>query len=209
MGHELNWAISLPLILFVASGCATTPKSAGDDSFQRKYGDYTYCAVETVRQADKTDCGPACLLAVTRYWQAAVPRPEIEQSKLPHSPNGYTLRALKDASVDHGLRAYIIAMRERSRAQLEEQIRKGRPVICAVQQPRRIGPARYIPLLGQAAQAAVTRFGPSTNHFVVVMGISRRRVLLMDPAVGFDAMRWRTFERRWSQMDCATLLLSA
>jgi predicted double-glycine peptidase len=155
------------------------------------------------------DCGPACLLAVTRYWQAAAPRPEIAEVQLPHSTNGYSLRVLKDAALDHGLKAYVIAMGETPRAQLEEQLRKGRPVICAVEQPRRIGPARYVPILGQAAQAVVTRFGPKTNHFVVVMGISQRRVLLMDPAVGFDTMPWTAFERRWSQLDYATLLLSA
>jgi predicted double-glycine peptidase len=155
------------------------------------------------------DCGPACLRAVTRYWSVAAPGPEIAQAELAPSPDGYSLRELKDAAVDHGLKAYIIAMRDGPRAHLEEQIRKGRPVICAVQQPRRLGPARYVPIVGWAAHAVVTRFGPKTNHFVVVMGISRRRVLLMDPAVGFDTMRLGTFERRWSQMDYAALLLSA
>lgn len=209
MPYVPGGAISLLLVSFIAGGCATTPQSAHDDSFQRKYRDYTYCAFEVVRQADKMDCGPACLLAVTRYWQVAAPQPEIEEAQLPRSPSGYSLRALKEAALEHGLKAYIIAMHEEPRASLEEQIRKGRPVICAVQQPRRIGPGRYAPILGQVAQAVVTRFGPKTNHFVVVIGVSPRRVLLMDPAVGFDAMRWKTFERRWSQMGYATLLLSA
>ena len=199
----------LPLVLFVAGGCATAPSSLHDTSFQRKYGEYTYCELEGKRQANKTDCGPACLLAVMQYWEAYPLRSVGAEKFLPYSATGYSLSELKDVAVDQGLKAYIIAMRDGPRERLEEQIRKGRPVICAVRRPVRIGPARYIPILGQLFQAGVSRFGPKTNHFVVVMGISCRRVLLMDPAVGFTSVSWQKFERSWSEMKYATLLLSA
>lgn len=206
---SLDKTAFLPLVLFVAGGCATAPSSLHDTSFQRKYGDYTYCELEGKRQANKTDCGPACLLAVMQYWEAHPLQAGDAEKYLPHSATGYSLSELKDVAVDRGLKAYIIAMRDEPRKRLEEQIRKGRPVICAIQRPVSIGPVRYIPILGQAFQAGVSRFGPKTNHFVVVMGISNRRVLLMDPAVGFNSVSWQNFERSWSEMKYATLLLSA
>ena len=209
MRCSLGRAAYLPLVLFVAGGCATAPLSPHDTSFQRKYGDYTYCELEGKRQATKTDCGPVCLLTVMQYWEAYSPQSVGAQTFLPPSTTGYSLSELKDVAVDHGLKAYVIAMRDGPREHLEEQIRKGRPIICAVERPVRIGPARYIPILGQVVQAGVSRFGPKTNHFVVVMGISCRRVLLMDPAVGFTSVSWQKFERSWSEMKYATLLLSA
>ena len=150
-----------------------------------------------------------CLLTVMESWSAYSPQSVGAQTFLQPSTTGYSLSELKDVAVDHGLKAYVIAMRDGPREHLEEQIRKGRPIICAVERPVRIGPARYIPILGQVVQAGVSRFGPKTNHFVVVMGISCRRVLLMDPAVGFTSVSWQKFERSWSEMKYATLLLSA
>ncbi len=209
MRCSLGRAAYLPLVLFVAGGCATAPLSPHDTSFQRKYGEYTYCELDSRLQASKTDCGPACLLAVMQYWEAHPLQAESAEKLLPHSATGYSLSELKEVAVDRGQKAYIIAMRDGPRERLKDQIRKGRPVICAVQRPVRIGPARYIPILGQALQAGVSHFGPKTNHFVVVMGISHRRVLLMDPAVGYDSVSWQKFERSWSEMKYATLLLSA
>ncbi len=197
----------LALVLFVAGGCATT--TTHDSSFQRRFGEYTYCELEERRQVNAMDCGPACVLTVMQYWKVDPLQSVDAEEYFPPSATGYTLSQLKEAALNEGLKAYIIAMREGPRAQIEEQVRKGRPVICAVRRPASIGPARYIPLLGWATQAGVTRFGPKTNHFVVVMGLSDRRVLLMDPAMGFDSVSWRTFMRRWSEMNYATLLLSA
>lgn len=207
--RSLGRATHLLLVLLIAGGCATAPASPHDTSFQRKYGEYTYCELDSRLQASETDCGPACLLAVMQYWQAHHSQTEGAEEHLPHSATGYSLSELKDIATDQGLKAYIIAMQDAPRESLKEQIRKGRPVICAVQRPLRIGRARYIPILGQILQAGVSHFGPKTNHFVVVMGVSDRRVLLMDPAVGYDSVSWKKFQRSWSKMKYATLLLSA
>lgn len=196
------------LLLVVTGGCATVPSTLQGDAFERKYSAYTYCELQVVHQENKADCGSACLQAVIRYWKI---RPAPEAALKDHSPlstSGYTLRELKAMAIDQGLKAYIIAMRDEPRATLTEQISRGRPIICAVQRPVSVGPARYIPIIGQALQAGVTRYGPKTNHFVVVIGVSERRVLLMDPAIGYSTMSWNNFERRWSEMQYATLLLA-
>lgn len=209
MRRSAGGTFCLALVILVAGGCATTPSSPQDSAFQRRYGEYTYCELEERRQVNPMDCGPACVLAVMRYWKVDPLQAASAEEYFPLSPTGYSLSELKDAALNEGLKAYVIAMGEGPRAHLEEQIRKGRPVICAVQRPAGIGPVRYIPFLGWATQAGVSRFGPKTNHFVVVMGLSDQRVLLMDPALGFDSVPWQAFMRRWSEMNYVTLLLSA
>ena len=195
-------AYTLVTILCI-SGCVSLPQSPKDTGFQRKYSDFDYCAIEAVRQVSQAGCGPACLAAVTQYWNAPV-------SPTPPDPDkgGYSLAELRSVALEKGVKAYILAMDAEPRLSLEQQIEKGRPVICAIRRPSRIGPIRRVPVIGRSARAAVSRIGPKTNHFVVVVGFSEKRVLVMDPATGFESLAWSAFERSWAQQQYAALLIS-
>lgn len=189
-------------------GCGSLPTNTGQASFQRRYGDFTYCPVEVVRQGKQYTCGPACLSSVLAYWDIDISEEQIVQKYPSQGRRPYLLLALQSIAEAEGLKAYVIAMDTESRSAIEEQITKGRPLICAVRVPRGLHSFDGVPILGVTCQALAWALSPRKDHFVVVAGRKPQQVLIMDPAHGFVALSWRHFEGAWSQMKHACLLVS-
>jgi hypothetical protein len=215
-GLACKWACSLrrPSLPFwltaciLVQGCGSLPTSTGDPSFQRRYGDFTYCTVAVTRQSRNDTCGPACLSNVLTYWDVEFPEERILEKYPTPAPRPYLLLELQAIAQAEGLKAYVISMDAEPRTKVGEQIGKGRPLICALRPPH----GRYffdgVPLLGSAWQAWAWALNPRQDHFLVVTGFNSRQVLVMDPAHGFAAIPWRRFEAAWSQMKHACLLVS-
>lgn len=215
-GLAHTWArrlrrLSLPLWLaacILVQGCGSLPTSADDPSFQRRYGDFTYCTVAVARQSRNDTCGPACLSSVLTYWDIELAEERILEEHPTPEPRPYLLLELQAIAQAGGLKAYVVSMDDEPRTQVREQIAKGRPLICAVRPPH----GRYlfdaVPLLGAAWRAWAWALNPRQDHFVVVTGFDARRVLIMDPAHGFAAVPWGRFEAAWSRMKHACLLVS-
>ncbi|MBN1359681.1 MAG: C39 family peptidase [Sedimentisphaerales bacterium] len=184
------------------------PTSTDQASFQRRYGDFVYCPIEVVRQGRHYTCGPACLSSVLAYWDIDISEQQIIQKYPSPERRAYLLLALRSIAEAEGLKAYVIAMDTESRSAIEEQIAKGRPVICAVRVPRDLHFFDGVPILGATCRALAWALSPRKDHFVVVAGLKPHKVLIMDPAYGFAALSWRRFEAAWSQMKHACLLVS-
>ena len=198
---------SLTAVVFV-QGCGSLPTSTDHPSFQRRYGDFTYCDVEVARQSRLYTCGPACLSSVLAYWDVDVSEEQIIQTYPSRERRPYLLLDLRSIAEAEGLKAYVIAMDASSRDAVEEQIGKGRPLICAVRLPGGLHFFDGVPILGATCRALAWALSPRKDHYVVVAGLKPQKVLVMDPAHGFAALSWRRFERAWSQMKHACLLVS-
>lgn len=194
--------------LILVQGCASLPANTEEPSFQRRYGDFTYCTVGVVRQSRNYTCGPACLSSVLTYWDVEIPEERVLEKYPTPEPRPYLLVELRAIAEAEGLKAYVISIDAESRSKVEEQISKGRPLICAVRPPRGLYLFDDVPILGAACRALAWTLGPRKNHFVIVAGLKPGEVLIMDPAHGFAAVPWRRFESAWSQMKHACLLVA-
>lgn len=199
----------LSLTAFVlVQGCGSLPTNTDEPSFQRRYGDFTYCTVGVARQSRNYTCGPACLSSVLTYWDVEIPEERILEKYPTPQPRPYLLLELQAVAQAEGLKAYVIAVDEEPRTKVEEQISKGRPLICAVRPPRGLYLFDAVPVLGPAWRALAWTLSPRKSHFVVIAGLKPEQVLIMDPAHGFAAVSWPRFEAAWSQMKHACLLVS-
>lgn len=203
-----------PFLLFslttfvLAQGCGSLPTRTDEPSFQRRYGDFTYCDVEVVKQSRHYTCGPASLASVLTYWDAAISEAQIVQKYPSPEHRPYLLSALRAIAEAEGLKGYVISMDTPSRHEVEAQIAKGRPLICALHLPGSLHVLDGVPILGPTYQAFAWALNPRQDHFVVVIGLRPQEVLVMDPAHGFASLSWRRFEKAWSRMKHACLLVS-
>jgi predicted double-glycine peptidase len=189
-------------------GCSALPTSTNEASFQRRYGDFTYCSVEVVKQSRNYTCGPACLSSVLAYWDIDISQEQIVQKYPTGEHRPYLLLELRSIAEADGLKAYVISMDTQSRSTVEEHIAKGRPLICAVRLPRGLHFFDGVPILSDTWRTLAWALHPRKDHFVVVAGSEPQKVLVMDPAHGFAALSWHRFEGAWSQMKHACLLVS-
>jgi predicted double-glycine peptidase len=200
---------ALPLtILFLIEGCTALPMNTANPLFQRKYGDFAYCPVQVVKQTTHYTCGPACLTSVLRYWGVEISLRQVVEKYSKNEGRHYFLSELQSIAEGEGLKAYIFSMDKQPRNEAEQQILKGRPLICAVRLPRHLYLCDGLPILQTSYRALTWALGSRKDHFVVMFGLKPEKVLIMDPEHGFVLLSWRRFEQAWSQMKYACLLLS-
>lgn len=200
----------LPLLLLgtLLVGCASLPTDTTNPSFQREYGDFAFCPISVVEQTNQSSCGPACLSSVLRYWDKEVSEEELIKKYPNVEGQRYLILELQHIAESEGLKSYVLSMDQKPRAEVEEQILKGRPVICALRLPRHLYLLDRIPLFRTNYRNMTWTLGSRKDHFVVVAGLNPKKVLVMDPAHGFASFSWRRFERAWARMKHACLLIS-
>lgn len=203
------------------TGCAgTVPQSTKEPAFTGRYGSYTYAEVEAVRQSTAKSCGLAALSCVLKYWEKPVTEAELLAKFPVRSGLGHSLETLRAIAQEQGLMAFAVSFQPgRSgspAAQLSQQLAKGRPVIAAVKLPQ----GRYfsdpVPIIGTLDARTVRPFGlvPATGgqeyklHYVVVIGESGDRYLLMDPAYGIVSVPSVALLPWWGDLGYAALLCS-
>ncbi len=202
---KLIYVMCFVVIVFF-SGCVSRPLKVTDPSFVRQYGTYDYCGIKYTKQLRNNSCGTACLASVINYWGKSTSEKKL-LTDFPVSPElGYSLNDLHDMATSYELMAYILDMRIDSQNKLFEHIRKGRPVICAVEYSRGIYSLYDFPVFGEIYRALVLAVGSKASHYVVVFGCKKGKLLIMDPAYGFQTQSWQEFEKCWAIKRYAALL---
>ncbi len=204
-------SLGLLLICLGCGACASMPQTSTGQAFEAKYGEYDYCPIDVTKQTGQYNCGPACLATVHKYWGGDTSVLELLEKYPSAQEKRYLLQELKAISEAEGLKAYALSMEDEPRSELEEQILKGRPLICAVRIPMHLYLLNGIPLIGRNYRALTWALGMRKKHFVVVAGLNleENKVLVMDPAYGFTTFSWYRFERAWAKMEYSCLLVSA
>lgn len=206
-----TFSVFAGLVLFV--GCATSsPDSTSDAAFAARYADFTYCEVPQIKQSSQKSCGAAAMTSVIKYWNAesTVTEPALIKNHPPESKQGYPLLQLKDVAEAEGLLAFALGMDREPLGQVLEHVAAGRPVIAALELPK----GRYfgdaVPVIETIDRRTVTGLGDKTKaHYVVVMGASADRVLLMDPQYGYVDISQAEFTLFWKAMGYPALVCSA
>jgi predicted double-glycine peptidase len=198
--------------LWLLAGCANIPFLDSKDSGSQRIADFDYCKVPVVKQGSQRSCGMAALVSLLQYWKEdpSISEKSLRKKYPPKSDAGYPMAQLKDVAVQEGLLAFAVTLDREPVAQLMEHLRKGRPVLVAALVPK----GRYfgdtLPLVETLDRRVLVGLGNSMkHHYLVVMGMSGREVLLMDPQYGQVRTSRSQFQQFWKEMGYAALVTSA
>jgi len=196
------------IFLFIFSGCASVPMSTIDKKFNKYKHNYAYGNIEVVKQSQDNSCGTACLASVMNRWGRNIDE-EYLLTKYPKPiSNGYSLVELSEIARNEGINAYGFVMTKYPKKQLEEQLLKGRPVICAVKFPFALYLGDGIPLYNVVYREITWGVGEKRKHYIVVFGMNKRNYLIMDPTYGIASLNKDKFLTCWKEMDCSSLTLA-
>lgn len=189
------------LVAALVQGCAAYSIDEADIR-ESGYG----VDVPYVAQQKSYSCGAASLEMVSAYWGAAIRQEDIiAMASERDREAGFSVGGLKQIAIDRGFKAVSFAG---SNQTLEDQLRKGRPVIVALSLP--INKTLKSPLLRELPQSkGAAWFMDQYSHFVVVVGMTGSEVIVMDPLTGIDKYSLREFEERWNQRSHAALLITS
>ena len=184
----------LPALLL--GGCASVAPfkgiALGDESVY-------VSGLPPIKQDKNYACGAACVAAVAGYWGVT---PAEFRAKHPAKPEDLTGRDLQVMATALGLQAFAY---RGSMEDLQENLRQGRPLIVMIPQPLLSGADLASALLFNAWN----RWGPKPAHWVVVVGITKdKAVLLHDPASGPMVVKPEAFQSWWARKDNLTVLLA-
>lgn len=164
-------------IALCASGCigyTGAARSVTPDVLKRERGWVSVDGVELLRQEADHDCGPTALAMVVRHYVPSLSATEIKRGF------GIDRRAsaaeLRDRATELGLSAFVI---EGTVEDLAHELKQQRPVIVGMAKPTATG---------------------AVSHYEVVVGIhpQTRRILTLDPAVGWRQNSLLEFLKEWT-----------
>ena len=153
-----------------------------------------------IRQNEHYACGAACVAAVAAYWNVAPAEFRAKHPQLPADATGRDLQLLAEGL---GLQAFAY---RGSMDDLEENLRKGRPMIVMISQPLLSNGELTASLLLNAWN----RWGPKPAHWVVVVGLAKdKAVFIHDPYSGPLVVQLEAFQAWWAKKDQLTVLIAA
>jgi len=129
-----------------------------------------------LRQKDSVGCGPAALAMVLRCYGESVGAEDLSRDLPPAKDAGTAAGSLRDLARSLGYSAHVL---EGSFEDLEEHLRKGRPLIVGLVKPFVSG---------------------AVPHYEVVAGFhpARRTVATLDPARGWTLNTLEGFLEEWA-----------
>jgi len=129
-----------------------------------------------IRQKDSVGCGPVALALVLRHYGESVGPEDLTRELPPAGDAGSTAGALRDAARRLGYKAHVI---EGTFEDLEEHLRKGRPLIVGLVKPFITG---------------------AVPHYEVVAGVHpvRGSVATLDPVRGWTLNSREGFLEEWA-----------
>jgi predicted double-glycine peptidase len=197
--------------LVLLTSCRSLPQKTSEPAFQKQFGGFDYCEVQTVRQTDATSCGAACLSCVLNYWD----KPVGEQALLGRFPlqgrRGYSLYSLEKMALAEGLEAIAVSMPATGQPadELARHIRSGRPIIIAVRCPVGRYFGQPLPVIESLDRRSFhpLRIGDVTkDHYLVICGVSETEWLVMDPCYGLGSVPRQSLLDWWRGGQWASLV---
>ncbi len=164
-------------------------------------GDSLYVSgLPPVLQNKQYTCGPACVAAVAAYWGVGLAE---FKAKCPGALENTTGQDLKALAESLGLRAFAF---QGSFADLQDNLRQGRPLIVMITMPPDPG-LRRAGLVGALA-LALSEHVPHPTHWVVVVGLaSSKDIIVHDPSTGLLQIKAAAFQEWWRRMNNLCVLI--
>lgn len=124
-----------------------------------------------VHQHDERDCGIACIVTLCKYYGINVPMSYVRNIAY-LDKNGLSMLGMIQIFQDMNFKA--VALKGSCLELLEEIAQKKKPLVALI--------------MNESLQ----------NHYVVIKGIKRDKVLIFDPAIGNKAIKIKEFNKIWS-----------
>ncbi len=153
-----------------------------------------------VHQDKRYACGAACVAAVAAYWNTSLTEFRAKRGQMSEDATGQDLQLLAQ---ELGLQAFVY---RGSMDDLQENLKKGRPLIVMIPQPvLPTGGLTSVSLLN-----AWNQWGRKPPHWVVVVGLTKNKsVIIHDPESGPLEIKQETFQTWWTQKGNLTVLIAA
>jgi ABC-type bacteriocin/lantibiotic exporter with double-glycine peptidase domain len=169
------------------AGCILSLGSAEPTTQQELQAEQGWILVDDVHhvaQEHDEDCGAAALSSVLARWGVDVPVATLREECTKPDVPGLLAGELRDAARRRGLSAYVF---EGSLADIEHELRRGRPVVVGL----------------------VKSLGPiSATHYEVIVGLRPdAEVAAVDPAQGLVRDTLTTFAAEWAATRGVTLVV--
>lgn len=193
------------LFTIFLTGCSSFPMSTNDKMFS-KYSNYDYCKIESTKQSEDNSCGSACLVSVLNKWDVKVTEQYLLDKYPMQSNLGHSIFELLEMAKKEGVKSYGFSMSKSPKKELEEQILKGRPIICAVDLPYYLHLGKDLPIFGGLYRRLTWRIGKTRSHYVVIFGLNDKNFLAVDPSYGIVVLNKEKFYSCWEKMDYCVLL---
>jgi ABC-type bacteriocin/lantibiotic exporter with double-glycine peptidase domain len=160
----------------LAAGCyAGSARSFSPERFQREPGWISVAPVRAVHQRGEKDCGAAVVSMLLGYWGVPVEQADVRGASEVAADRGLSARFLRDYLRARGLQAFLM---EGSMAAIEAELAAGRPVLVGIAKPYS---------------------NQDYAHYQLVVGMHRERgrIVVVDPADGWQVYDVPGFEREW------------
>jgi len=148
-------------------------------------------SIPPLLQNKKISCGPTCVAAVAAYWGKDYTR--VISADSPYFAEDFSALDLTNLLGRLELKPYVYSS---SMADLEDQVRNGRPVIVLIPRPHYQRDPEFM-LNGYTAASLWDTFAPKYSHWVIVIGYTDTRVILQDPAAGRMIVTRMKFDDWW------------
>jgi len=158
-------------------------------------------SVPPLLQDKSVSCGPACVAAVAAYWDVSFNKIAKDNTDS-HYAEDYTVEELELLAVGLGLKAFKYTG---SMADLEGNLRKGRPLIVMIPKPKSSLPFELS--FNNVPVSNLARSDPS--HWIIVIGQTQDKIVVQDPSSGRQAIGRGAFENQWKKREYTCLLLTA
>lgn len=183
----MKFTPAVALFAIMNLGCASYTGTARQAQIVNIQADKRWVVVPNfprVLQAKDHDCGAAALAAVLGYWGKPTTPEAVSQSV---GRNGKQLRAsdIETYARSSGFSSYVFYG---NMGDILYELQRGRPVIVGVGKP-----------YGKDKAVA---------HYQVVIGYEphKKRVLFLDPAIGFQTNTYEGFAREWAVSKGVTIV---
>ena len=185
--HRTLTGALLVALSLIATGCASyqgTAESAEPAQLVREGNWLMVRGFPRVSQEKNHDCGAAALAAVLEFWGREA-TPASVQAALGGKDERLPAGELVAHARREGLRSYVFFGQM---SDLVHELQRGRPVIVG---------------LGKAVAS-----DKALAHYEVVVGYEpqQERVLLLDPARGFQVDSVKGFSEEWQRSKCVTIV---
>jgi len=204
VNHRTFTAQLIVISTLLLSGCINLPiREINDKGLQDDLVGMSYIDLPYVEQETPISCGLAVTQSVTQYWDTPIDQSLTFKEMPPEdTAEGYSLAELKDIITRRSkLKAFIIKGDE---ALLNKMVAKGRPIIVAIRSEAR----SFIEPPFEFMRRLVRIIAPEFKHYIVVIGIDKSRVAVMDPAQGYYVIEQKRFAQIWAEMGNASLLIA-
>jgi ABC-type bacteriocin/lantibiotic exporter with double-glycine peptidase domain len=172
----------------LTGACSSYAGSARDfapAALEREAGWIAVDGVPLVEQETESECGAAAIAMVVSYWTGK-PTAGLLAEIRPAPERGLAAARLRQFARGHGLAAFLI---EGDLADLEREVRRGRPVLVGMAKPQRRG---------------------VLAHYEVVVAVHprERRIVTLDPGHGWRQNSFAGFLAEWRPVRGLALMVS-